>query len=147
VRELRNCLRAMTEYSESNLLGPNSIPRRVFELILAQKPEGAAKTKINVHNPSAENRDGKDFWPARVAESILESDGTCRIVLREAELFAGVCAALESRSQKVSLRDLERLLGMSRMTVSRRLKEVVSLGRENLLPASLRSKHTDGGAE
>jgi DNA-binding NtrC family response regulator len=45
VRQLRNCLRAMTEFSESRLLGPNSIPREIFASIGRSSPD-ASRSKL-----------------------------------------------------------------------------------------------------
>ena len=163
VRELRNCLRAMTEFSSSNFLGPNSIPRRVYESILEKRnklseagvaaPSGAERapkkellqksqplsgslgegssnieTQTQVQDPSAgagASAGASAFFPLTVAQSILGAGiAFCDAEKQIFECF--VVEFVESKSPKVSLRDLEEVTGLSRMTVSRRIKEILA---------------------
>jgi DNA-binding NtrC family response regulator len=128
VRELRNCLRAMTEYSESNYLGPNAIPSKVFEGILNKKKlvgvalslerrSTDAKLPQNVHDHGLS-------WVQEMGPKLLEK-GLNYVELEKLVFASFIAAFLKSGKSKISLREIEQITGLSRMTVSRRMKEVL----------------------
>jgi len=110
IRELRNCLRAMTEYSTNNLLTPASIPRNIFESIHSQKEikpvvSSAIDIKISV-----------DFTKS-VSFSDLENQLLVKLV------------TLACQSQEInSLRALETKIGFARITLTKRLRELLRTG-------------------
>lgn len=109
IRELRNCLRAMTESRTDNLLSLNSIPRRIVENTLCQDYVSLATQLQNVTQwPSAD--DTLLFEP--LAEKLL-----C-LLLRRAAL----------REKRPSVRALARALGLSRGTVGTRIRELALKG-------------------
>jgi len=109
VRELRNCLRAMTEYAESPVLGPNTIPSHVFESIIAAQ------------NAAAE------ILPSRQVTFEIKQ-GSCDYDKLEETLFVWVVKAALAQSPRPTLRMLESATGICMSTLRARLKESVRQG-------------------
>ncbi|MCA3084815.1 MAG: sigma-54-dependent Fis family transcriptional regulator, partial [Rhodocyclaceae bacterium] len=105
VRELRNCLRAMTEEAESRILGPNHIPDSVFSALLAA--EASPPTfRTTIESP------GGSFLYAHLEE----------------RLFVELVRFLQARNPHMSLRVMETQLGVSRSVISRRLRHAINRG-------------------
>jgi DNA-binding NtrC family response regulator len=140
VRQLRNCLRAMTEYSESNVLGPNSIPREIFASIgraETPKPEDS-RTRTPQLEPMTQEP------AAREGFLMLEGHDVPKL---ERKLFAAVLKTLfasEGRHATWTLRSLAARTGLSRMTLSRRLDDALECGElvSSELPKSFQRKTT-----
>jgi hypothetical protein len=100
----------MTEYSTNNLLTPASIPRNIFESIHSQKEikpvvSSAIDIKISV-----------DFTKS-VSFSDLENQLLVKLV------------TLACQSQEInSLRALETKIGFARITLTKRLRELLRTG-------------------
>ncbi|MCA2961751.1 MAG: sigma-54-dependent Fis family transcriptional regulator [Silvanigrellales bacterium] len=105
VRELRNCLRAMTEEGESRILGPNHVPDSVFSALLAAE-EAPPTFRATIESPLGD----------------LDLAGL------EERLFVEVVRFLHGRDPKMSLRVMETQLGVSRSVISRRLRRAVDRG-------------------
>jgi len=110
VRELRNCLRAMTEDAGSRILGPNHLPSSLFDALLAQRKK-----------THATRREG--------SLSFTFEGETVPYLEMEERLFVAMVRHLLKTQSFASLRGLERATGLPRMTLSRRLKAAVQSGR------------------
>lgn len=111
VRELRNCLRSMTELHVNRVLTPLSIPNRILEKILVEealeKPQPGVDTGL--HSLSVEWKDCMRF-----------EDLTDRLLL---ELTRKLASEVPG---KLSLRKLSKRIHLSRTTLSMRLKGLVN---------------------
>lgn len=141
VRQLRNCLRAMTEFSESAVLGPNSIPREIFAAI------GRAESPKTTEPPPAQAPafSGKTKEASQTPEFSMEGSN---IPLLERALFCRVVKSLvaqEGRHAHWTLRSLALRTGLTRMTLSRRLDDALASGMLTLadLPSTLRKRRSD----
>ncbi len=105
VRELRNCLRAMTEEGVSRILGPNHIPDSVFFSLLAAE-EAPPVFSVRLEAPAA----------------------SMRYADLEEQLFIEMVRYLHSKFPQMSLRVMETHLGVSRSVISRRLRRAVDRG-------------------
>jgi DNA-binding NtrC family response regulator len=110
VRELRNCLRAMTEDAASRILGPNSVPSSLFDSLLAQRKRARMVERSSKVSFSLEG------------EAVPYADF-------EETLFIETARFLLKKNSIASLRGLERATGLPRMTLSRRLRAAVQSGR------------------
>jgi len=106
VRELRNCLRAMTEYADSTMLGPNTIPAHVFTSIAAMVPSPEVPLLI----------------------SFALTEKSCHLAPLERRLFAEAIRFLMKQPGNRTLRTLERDTGLARSTLTSRLREAVKQG-------------------
>lgn len=139
VRELRNCLRAMTEFSETRVLGPHSIPRGVFEAIIQQN---RSSQLVREHSDKKQSI-SFDFTTESLRYDVLE-----------ARLFASLVRHLASnhssssakKRETITLRDIEEATGLSRMTISRKLKDAVLSGQltQEMLPDSFWARNLAG---
>jgi len=119
IRELRNCLRAMTEHHVNKLLTPLAIPERIWDEIGDQKTSEDTGTKsvdLRPGKPSA----GKDQivlpWSL---DSRYTYDYLCDLLLLD------ITRKVADRPGRLSLRGLAQTIGMSRSTLSTRLKALV----------------------
>ena len=110
VRELRNCLRAMTEDAGSRILGPNHLPSSLFDSLLAQRKKAHTVER------------GSAFTFTFKGETVPYPE-------LEERLFLEMARYLFKIQSLNSLRGLERAPGLPRMTLSRRLKAAVQSGR------------------
>ncbi len=123
VRELRNCLRAMTEMHVNKLLTPLAIPERIWEE-LGDKPSHDAERSIaEVSTPNAPRAQ----VPARGDGLLLAWDQSeeQNYDYMADLLLLSMTKKLADERGKLSLRGLAQAIGMSRSTLSGRLKAMV----------------------
>jgi DNA-binding NtrC family response regulator len=133
IRELRNCMRAMTELHVDKLLTPLAIPERIWKQMDEPSDEEApvthesvSETKERVLSPLA--RTGSD-------NLVIKIDGTQPLsfeILTDL-LLLELTRKLTERKGKLSLRQLAKSIGISRSTLSGRLKGLV---HKNLIELS-----------
>jgi DNA-binding NtrC family response regulator len=153
VRELRNALRAMTEMHVGKLLTPIAIPSRVWEEIgetpssvtkdqdadrsdgqkndRMASPEEIPTTEKKVHRASSQSTTNSLSvpWPANGTPNFDDLADT---------LLVAVVRRLVTQEGRLSLRTMAQMIGMSRSTLSTRLKgavhkNLISLGDLTLL--------------
>jgi DNA-binding NtrC family response regulator len=130
IRELRNCLRAMTEMHLGKLLTPLSIPERIWEEVGDKPPPATAAA-------AASDGGGANFATAPVG-SMPASAPAADLHLKwdpakeeqnydylADALLLEVTRKLANARGKLSLRGLSQAIGMSRSTLSGRLKGLV----------------------
>ncbi len=122
IRELRNCLRAMTEMHVNKLLTPLAIPERVWEEI-GEKPDPSLASPTEAPRPDAgpapKRASSGDLvlpWDRSEAQSY---DYLSDVLLLE------MTKKLAQEKGKLTLRGLALAIGMSRSTLSGRLKAIV----------------------
>lgn len=121
IRELRNCLRAMTEFHVNKLLTPLSIPERIWD-DLGDKPEVSG---------DAESPQGAAPLPKKGQPG----DGTISLAWDMSEkqnydylsdlLLLQMTRMLADSQGKMSLRSLAQAIGVSRSTLSGRFKAMI----------------------
>ena len=120
VRELRNCLRAMTEMHVNKLLTPLAIPERIWDE-LGDKPASDVPAVPATANPpvAASRPKGGEitlaFDPLALSNFDLLTD----------QLLLEMTRRVAAARGKVSLRSLSQHIGMSRSTLSGRIKGIV----------------------
>jgi len=134
VRELRNCLRAMTELHVNKLLTPLSIPARVWKQV--EDPEG-----VELLPTDEVVRPVIPASPAvRIPEGLVLPWNPTEPISFDFladQLLLEVLRKLAATRPRLSLREAARCIGMSRSTLSGRLKGLVQknlVGIEELLP-------------
>ncbi len=128
VRELRNCLRAMTELHVNKLLTPLAIPERIWKNIedeqdLEERRPGSIQDEKVAEAPSARKTGAlraKD-------ELVIPLDTTQPISYDNLSdlLLLELTKKLSESRGKLSLRQLAKIIGVSRSTLSGRLKGLV----------------------
>jgi len=134
VRELRNCLRAMTELHVNGLLTPLAIPERIWEH-LGEQTASVGDGDDAVDPRTSPKLDGK---PGSVGASAVGSNAALslafdpRVPQAFDDLADGLLLAVTRRLAEIggrqSLRGLAKAIGMSRSTLSGRLKAIVQKG-------------------
>lgn len=120
VRELRNCLRAMTELHINRLLTPLSIPERVWEQFGDKSERNAAISACD--NAPAASRE----CVTRASELIVKLDGGPVSFEHLSDLLLmELIRKIVAHEGCHSLRSLAKTIGMSRSTLSVRLKGLV----------------------
>lgn len=124
IRELRNCLRAMTEFHVNKLLTPLSIPERIWEE-LGDRPE-------NSHASIASEVTGSAAIAAKTKKA---GDGVIALAWDMSEsqnydflsdhLLLQMTRILADAQGKMSLRSLAQAIGVSRSTLSGRFKAMI----------------------
>lgn len=130
VRELRNCLRAMTEMHMNKLLAPLAIPARIWDEV-GEKP---AESEAQAGAAAGSSATGvAQLPPVKVTAAV----GGQNIVLQwrrdsgqtfddlTDHLLLELTRRLAGESGRLSLRGLAQAIGMSRSTLSSRLKDLV----------------------
>lgn len=113
IRELRNCLRAMTELNVDKLLTPLAIPQRIWEAI--GEPEEKFTSEQAVALPKGTDKN--------IVLNVGSNESYNYDLLAD-KLLLELTKKFSSKS-KTSLRSLAREIGMSRSTLSGRLKALV----------------------
>lgn len=120
IRELRNCLRAMTEMHINKMLTPLGIPERIWEE-LGEKPSS--------HEPptSEESTPLATTGISTGSELIVRWDPSESINFESLTdlLLVELIRKMFREKGKLSLRGLAQAIGMSRSTLSTRLKGIV----------------------
>ena len=114
IRELRNCLRAMTEMHVDKLLTPIGFPARIWD-DFGEKPEDADQVGVDAVPMSGKNT---------LTISWDKDAGMTYENLADKLLFE-MTKNLAGTKGKLSLRALSAAIGMSRSTLSGRLKALV----------------------
>lgn len=115
VRELRNCLRAMTELNINKLLTPISIPSRIWDRIDSE-PDALPQS-----DPPSRHNSQRQI----IIDWDSEETPTFDIL---ADKLLVELLKLHSQGQRVSIRTLAKLIGMSRSTLGGRLKSISQHG-------------------
>lgn len=138
IRELRNCLRAMTEMHVNKLLTPLAIPERIWEE-LGEKPvnggvaaaDEASRPSLVPASASGAGGSGNAIVLPFDPDSVHNYDTLADLLLLE------ITKKLADKKGKLSLRGLAQQISMSRSTLSGRLKAIV---HKNLTSISELSK-------
>ncbi len=109
IRELRNCIRAMTEYHKDKTLNPVAIPQRVLKELEGFDNETEVET--DVHNLGHQKLT-LDWDP----ESPAGYEGMCN------ELLIQMIRHLGENGSRLSIRRLAKILNMPRSSLSDKLK-------------------------
>jgi len=141
VRELRNCLRAMTELHVNGLLTPLAIPERIWEQLGDQDADQGAVPTHESPNPDppigrpAPNREasagaGRSPGKGSNSELLVSFDPTRPQNFDDLadSLLLAVTKKMAESGGRLSLRGLAKAIGMSRSTLSGRLKAIVQKG-------------------
>lgn len=122
IRELRNCLRAMTEFHVNKLLTPLSIPERIWDE-LGDKPGTKSSekaiipsTKLASVGSAASQGQINLSWDMSEAQNY---DHLADLLLLE------MTKILADQHGKMSLRSLAQAIGVSRSTLSGRFKAMI----------------------
>ena len=121
IRELRNCLRAMTELHVNKLLTPLAIPERIWDE-LGDKPAAGATTTPAPAAPAAEV---ETVTPAGSLVLPWDQSEAQNFEYMSDLLLLGMTRQLAAASGRLSLRNLAQQIGISRSTLSARLKALV----------------------
>jgi DNA-binding NtrC family response regulator len=114
VRELRNCLRAMTEFHHDYWLLPSSIPRRFID----QSSDPAVAQQTASCKPTIPI-DSQEIIRLEFSQEMVTSfDTLCNLALLR------YLEKLTSRSGPLSLRKLATQLGMSRAALTQKLRDL-----------------------
>lgn len=131
VRELRNCLRAMTEMHVNKLLTPLSIPERIWDELGDRPGADGQDAKADAANAGAAKSQAGELhirWDAALGYNLD--------VLTECVLLEIVRILFRDKG-KLSLRGLALETGVSRSTLSTRLKAMI---QRNLIDITELSK-------
>lgn len=120
VRELRNCLRAMTEYHVNGLLTPLSIPERIWEELGERKSSTAEASLLPTQDASESSFGFKVDLKTPLSFDKLSDQLLLEIIRNLGGIYG-----------RFSLRGLAKAIGISRSTLSGRLKAMV---HEQLVP-------------
>lgn len=117
IRELRNCLRSMTEFHVNKSLTPLSIPEHVWHEI-GDKKGHYDEVPSSVNEPEEQGQQ-KELIIKWKSDEIPDYDLLSDILLLE------LVRKLSSGKRLASLRSLSKEIGMARSTLSTRLKGLV----------------------
>lgn len=123
IRELRNCLRAMTELHVNKLLTPLAIPERVWKQI-DDPTDGEVSEAVSAGEAVVE----KTTSVAKGDETItlaIKTDEPISYDLLSDQLLLELTRKLTEKRGRLSLRSLAKAIGISRSTLSGRLKGLV----------------------
>ena len=116
IRELRNCLRSMTEKAVHQILTPNCIPDRVWSSALGTS---AAQMPTNSKNP---------FPTIPKIELTWQEPSRPDFEKLSAILFMELIRAEYSMRGKVSMRSLARALGIPKSTLPSKIQSIIDYG-------------------
>lgn len=116
VRELRNCLRAMTELAVGNMLTPLSLPKWFWDKADAKDDESPMG---DAPQTSVGPREIRLSWPDGVRPTFDELQG--KLLLEIAKMEAAL-------NGKVSIRHLARVTSIPKSTLSTKLRHLVDQG-------------------
>ncbi len=133
IRELRNCLRAMTELHVNKLLTPLAIPERIWKQ-MEESNEGDSFEGEEIALKTVVPKSQKSQSQITRAEDIViplpDLDMISFDILSD-KLLLELTRKLTDRKGKLSLRQLAKEIGISRSTLSGRLKALV---HKDLIP-------------
>jgi DNA-binding NtrC family response regulator len=131
IRELRNCLRAMTELHVNKLLTPLAIPERIWKQLDEASEPSADETEMTWETrPEAPKANSTANHQDEISVS-FSTDGPISFDTLSDRLLLQLTRKLTERRGKLSLRQLAKEIGISRSTLSARLKGLV---HKNLVP-------------
>lgn len=133
VRQLRNCLRAMTEFQMGGFLTPQGIPRKILEEACAQAKKeiysnekldfcGVAGGGLAAKRENGAWSEGHDILLQVPTNEQVDFE---RLTL---QLFMEVAKLIGARNGRFSTRLMAEALGMSKSTISRKINEALELG-------------------
>jgi DNA-binding NtrC family response regulator len=126
IRELRNCLRAMTELHVNKLLTPLAIPERIWRQL--EEESGEAPTITEDSSARIAAIESTRPTPIIRGQEIVLSftdDETLSFDVLSDRLLLELTRKLTEKKGKLSLRQLAKAIGISRSTLSGRLKGLV----------------------
>ncbi len=130
VRELRNCLRAMTEKSVNKTLTPNSIPDHIWDAI--EGVNGSTRQGSQHHMSSRTlSQTGSIHQEPRSSASAMTVTWDGERPEFEKLIDKLLIAAIKvefNKNGRMSTREASRLLGIPRSTMSNRCREIVDSG-------------------
>ncbi len=115
IRQLRNCLRAMTEYSSEKTLTPISIPRDIWAEVEAHP----TSLHDDLNTSASKNTDHYQF------QIQLPKERPFIFEEKMDEIFAQLLHRIFADSPRLSLRSLAQRVGVPRTTLSEWLKRLV----------------------
>lgn len=129
VRELRNCLRAMTEFHVDKLLTPLSIPERIWNQVGHEFSDGEIsalkKDKKKMPDISLDGKGVKKAEKNVVISIEVDTKNAFEFDQLSDRLLLEVINTLVAQYGKFSLRGLSKTIGISRSTLSGRLRQLV----------------------
>ncbi len=119
IRELRNCLRAMTELAVGKLLTPLSIPKWLWDNLGRPRPERSEAAGTRGAEPGVLDKEIRLSWPGDAMPSyeLLAASLLLSIVRREAALHG-----------KLSIRQLAKTTAIPKSTLAVKLKQLEGHG-------------------
>jgi len=114
IRELRNCLRAMTEFHVDGLLTPLGIPQRIWQQLGENKGD-----ELDDRTPKKNGKENPAVVQIDLDESGLDFE------LLTSRLLLEVTKSEFLRRGKMTLRGLSKDINVSRSTLSTRLRSLV----------------------
>lgn len=144
VRELRNCLRAMTEFQVQGLLTPLGIPSHIIDQM--SDPESRQNADEIIEKAKAakeiviDNAPAKPEPTARTAQTdtsaerpdalVIECDWETQPTFEDITNFMLIelCKSVHVRHGKLSMRKFSKEIGVSRSAITSRLKGIVQKG-------------------
>ncbi len=130
VRELRNCLRAMTEKSVNKTLTPSSIPEHIWDAITGSKkqPKNASQTAEQMSRESSVNINLRSAEPSKTSMSISWVGEMPEFQTLIDKLLIQAITVEFAKSGQMSTREAGRLLGIPRSTMANRCRELIENG-------------------
>jgi DNA-binding NtrC family response regulator len=131
VRQLRNCLRAMTEFHVDGCLTPQGIPRKILEEACAYargKRTDEDKAVYTRSHSAHHLESGSSINPAQNDLRVrwaYSKDDEIDFDRMSLELFYQIAKTITHRNGRFSTRDLAGTLKMSRSTISRRINQAI----------------------
>jgi DNA-binding NtrC family response regulator len=116
VRELRNCLRSMTEKSANQMLTPNSLPKHVWKAYLNS---GSVDTRSTI-NPGVGGREGLFLsWTDKNRPNFQKLCATLLLELIQSD----------SRDRgRLSMRSLAKSCGIPKSSLPAKLRKIIDFG-------------------
>jgi DNA-binding NtrC family response regulator len=121
IRELRNCLRAMTEMAVDGLLTPLGIPKTFWDTV-----EGRDEHRGET-SPARDSQRGSGLSDGRSETVQLQLAGQTYDKLCQ-ELLLAMLQQAFAKQGKLSLRQFSRLSGIAKSTLTTRLRDLVDGG-------------------
>lgn len=117
IRELRNCLRAMTEHAYSGVIPPSAVPSYIWSHLQSPLQPAADDSP----SASSESSSSRIVLTWESGQSINFEKLTMRLLL-------GLVVYCYKQEGRLTLRQLAKLIDMPRSTLSSRLQELVRSG-------------------
>ena len=137
IRELRNCMRSMTEFHVQGLLTPLAVPERIWQQLESDTEESPSLLSEPTQAALSQSRIEIQI---DAGEPIVFEDLSDRLLLE-------LTRKLAAKHGKLSLRRMSRMVSISRSTLSSRLRALVQKGLVELPDLSKWVGVTDSGID